>query len=100
MGTAMQVPVIAFDGSESVSGRALLCLSALYHCSDRLHGVKLRLIDVAEADVRLAAEALHWDVGLTIDVRPAGCAETSGCRTTRHSIRNCSPKPWWRRPDA
>ena len=70
----MQVPVIAIDGNESVSGRALLCLSALYHCSDRLHGVRLRLIDVDDADVRLAAEALHWDVGLAIDVRPANSA--------------------------
>lgn len=70
----VQVPVIAFDGNESASGRALLCLSALYHCSDRLHGVKLRLIDVADADVRLAAEALHWDGGLAVDVRPAESA--------------------------
>lgn len=71
MGAIVQVPVIALDGNESASGRALLCISALYHCSDRLHGVKLRLIDVADADVRLAAEALHWDVGLALDVRPA-----------------------------
>jgi hypothetical protein len=78
MATTGRIPVIAFDGNESTSGRALLCLSALYHCSDRLHGVGLRLIDVANPDVLLAAEALHWDVGLAVDVRPAGSAGGKG----------------------
>ena len=62
-----QAPIIAFDGNESASGRALLCISALYHCADRLHELGVRLIDVADPNVLLAAETLHWDVGLKVD---------------------------------
>lgn len=73
-----QVPVIALDGNESITGRALLCLSALYHCADRLHHVGIRLIDVTDPNVLLAAEALHWDIGLQLDAWPAERARSDG----------------------
>lgn len=73
-----QAPIIAFDGNESAAGRALFCLSALYHCTDSLHGLVVRLIDVADPDVLMAAEAFYWDTGIEIDVWPVERAAADG----------------------
>lgn len=61
-------PIIAFDGAESIHGRAFHCISALYYCADWLSDVECRFIDVADQNVMLAAEAFHWDVGVTLDI--------------------------------
>lgn len=72
MNTPDYRPVIAIDGTESVNGRALLTLSALYWCEDWLSDIRLRIIDVADDNVLLACRALEWDLGTTVEIRNAG----------------------------
>jgi hypothetical protein len=57
------VPVIALDGAESVQGRALFVISALYWCARWLSQVEVRLIDVVNEDVVLAAAVFEADTG-------------------------------------
>jgi len=57
------VPVIALDGAESVEGRALFAISALYFCGLWLSRVEVRLIDVVNEDVALAAAVFEADTG-------------------------------------
>ena len=64
-------PVIVFDGSESIEGRALLTISALYSCAEWLPNVQIRFSDVTSEDVALAAQALRWDIGVSVSlIRP------------------------------
>ncbi|MGQ9367388.1 hypothetical protein [Azospirillum sp. ST 5-10] len=65
-----QRPVIAFDGTESVTGRALLTVSALHWCADWLPLFRPRFLDVTDENVALACQALHWDLGVEIEVVP------------------------------
>jgi hypothetical protein len=61
-------PVIALDGSESMQGRALFVLSALTWCLDWLPAVDLRLIDVTNEDVTLAAKVFMWEHGINVAI--------------------------------
>lgn len=72
-------PVIVVDGTESVAGRALFTISALYWCRAWLPGVDLRLIDVANPNVLLAAEAFSWEHGISFDIRHADPARDGEC---------------------
>lgn len=63
-------PVIAIDGTESIEGRALFTISALYWCLDLLPRVDLRLIDVADENVALALELLRSQHGVEAEVCP------------------------------
>jgi hypothetical protein len=65
-------PVIVLDGTESVEGRALLTISALYMCADWLDRIYVRLSDVTDENVALAAEAMWWDCGISVTLlRPS-----------------------------
>jgi hypothetical protein len=65
-------PVIVLDGSESSDGRALLTISALYWCAEWLPDVEVRFSDVSNEDVALAAQALRWDIGVSVSLmRPS-----------------------------
>jgi hypothetical protein len=66
------VPVLALDGAESVQGRALFAISALYWCAPWLSRVEVRLIDVVNEDVALAAAVFEADTGNQLTVyRPS-----------------------------
>jgi hypothetical protein len=66
------VPVIALDGAESVEGRALFAISALYWSARWLSRVEVRLIDVVNEDVALAAAVFEADTGNKLAVyRPS-----------------------------
>jgi len=66
------MPVIAFDGAESVAGRALFAISALYWCALWLSRVEVRLIDVVNEDVALAAAVFEADTGKKLSIyRPS-----------------------------
>ena len=62
------MPVIALDGAESVEGRALFTISALYWCAPWLSRVEVRLIDVVNEDVALAASVFEADTGNKLEV--------------------------------
>jgi hypothetical protein len=64
-------PVIAIDGTESVHGRALFTLSALYWCVDWLSDVEVRLIDALDDDVILAASILRAEIGADLRIQPS-----------------------------
>lgn len=64
--------VLALDGTEGMEGRALFALSALAFAQDWSASVSIRLIDVADDSVLLAAEALSWDEGIAIETWCAG----------------------------
>ncbi|HTC33305.1 MAG TPA: hypothetical protein VK724_08035 [Bryobacteraceae bacterium] len=64
-------PVIVLDGTESVYGRALFAISALYWCAEWLANVEFRLIDVSDEDVLLAVAVLRADMGADLEVRPS-----------------------------
>jgi hypothetical protein len=70
-------PVIAIDGAESSEGRAIFVISALNWCIDWLPGVELKLIDVANEDVILAASVFFWQHGIHLAISPADDAESS-----------------------
>lgn len=57
---------VVVDGAEDDQGRALFVVSALYHCSDRLRNRVVRFVSVRSAAVRIAAEVLAFDTGLTV----------------------------------
>jgi hypothetical protein len=59
-------PVIVLDGCESIEGRALLTISALYWCAQWLPRVDVRFSDVMDEDVILAVNALRWDCGASV----------------------------------
>jgi hypothetical protein len=59
--------LLVFDGTESISGRALLTISSLYW-APWAHSVRIRFIDVNSPDVLLALQALRWDLGLDVEV--------------------------------
>lgn len=61
--------VLALDGTEGVEGRALFTLSALAFSRPWRDTVTIRLIDVTDNNVLLAAGALGWDEGITIEIR-------------------------------
>lgn len=63
------------DGAEGTEGRALLTLSALYGCHQKLLGAQIRFVDVSTAAVSAAIEVLRWDTGL--DVAVASGADVS-----------------------
>lgn len=64
--------MIVIDGTESMEGRALLAIAALYWCTDWLSSVDLRLCDVVEEDVVLAAQNFEWDCGAPLTLhRPS-----------------------------
>ncbi|WP_029008783.1 hypothetical protein [Azospirillum halopraeferens] len=63
-------PIVAFDGTESVTGRAMLTVSALHRCTDWLPLVRPRFIDVTDENVVLACQALRWELGVEIEVLP------------------------------
>lgn len=69
-------PVIAIDGNESVEGRALFTLSALYWCREWLPHVETRLIDVSDENVTLAADVVRADVGADIRVRQSSSLQS------------------------
>jgi hypothetical protein len=87
-------PVIALDGSESIEGRALFAISALYWCAEWLHHVEVRLIDVSAESVVLATDVLRWDLGVTVGMRRQSAIESAlsgvdlyaaaAFRSTRH----------------
>jgi hypothetical protein len=64
-------PVIALDGTESVHGRALFAVSALYWCVDWLPEVEVRLIDALDDDVILAASILRAETGADLRIQPS-----------------------------
>lgn len=68
-------PVIAIDGTESIEGRSLFVISALNWCLDWLCEVELRLIDVADEDVILAAQVFLWEHGVRLAINPGGDGE-------------------------
>lgn len=72
MNTPDRRPILAIDGTESINGRALLTLSALYWCEGWLSDIHLRVIDVADDNVLLACRALEWDLGTTVEIRNTG----------------------------
>jgi|SRR5450432_485533 hypothetical protein len=63
-------PTIALDGTETMEGRALFMLSALQWCTGWLPAVDLRMVDVTNEDVELAANVFSWEHGIPIDLRP------------------------------
>jgi hypothetical protein len=74
------MPVIALDGAESVQGRALFAISGLYWCALWLSRVEVRLIDVVNEDVALAAAIFEADTGnkLTIYCPSRGKSPLAG----------------------
>ena len=73
------VPVIALDGAESVQGRAFFAISALYWCAPWLSRVEIRLIDVMNEDVALAAAVFEADTGNKLTIyRPSGRSPLAG----------------------
>lgn len=60
--------IILLDGREGRDGRALLLISALYHCAAELQGLELWVVDAAEPGVLVALDLMRWDLGL--NVRP------------------------------
>lgn len=71
--------ILTLDGTESVGGRALTLVSALYWCADSLRNAQVRFIDVKDRNVGLAIDALRWDTGLAVSAQPdgEGLAESS-----------------------
>lgn len=63
-------PLLVFDGTESANGRALFTLSALHWCADWLPRTRVLFIDVTDENVTIAAKALHWDMGIYLELRP------------------------------
>ena len=61
-------PLIVFDGSESIEGRALLIISALYWCAEWLPRVQVRFCDVTSENVGIAAQQLRWDTGISVSL--------------------------------
>jgi hypothetical protein len=60
------------DGAESEAGRALFAISALYWCARWLSRFEVRLIDVVNEDVALAAAVFEADTGNKLTVyRPS-----------------------------
>jgi len=70
-------PVIALDGSESLQGRALFVLSALTWCLDWLPAVDLRLVDITNEDVSLAAKVFSWEHGINLALSSPTDVESS-----------------------
>lgn len=70
--------VIVLDGAETLDGRALYLISALYFCHEWSKLVSFRLINVTDDNVSLAAEALSWDEGVAIDVWKQGDEKRRG----------------------
>lgn len=64
-------PAVVVDGAEDGQGRALFVVSALYHCSDRLRNRVVRFVSVHSAAMRIAAEVLAFDTGLTVQTLEA-----------------------------
>jgi hypothetical protein len=64
-------PVIAVDGSESLSGRALFAISALSWCLEWLPRVHLRITDLTDENVALALDVFQFEHGINIDIRHA-----------------------------
>lgn len=61
---------IILDGLEDKQGRALLVISALYHCHHQFSGIDVLFIDVTSPAVRGAIELLHWETGLAVRAVP------------------------------
>lgn len=61
---------IIIDGLEDKQGRALLVISALYHCHRQLFGIEILFIDVTSPAVRGAIDLLHWETGLAVRAVP------------------------------
>jgi hypothetical protein len=70
MQPAYPPPMIAIDGREGDEGRALLAVSALYHCADTLLDCPILFVDVESAAVEIAVEVLRWDTGLQVTTSP------------------------------
>ncbi len=80
-------PLIVFDGTESVNGRAFLAISALHWCVDWLPRARVRLIDVTDENVALAARAFHWDTGIALDLwKPPPSPEQAGASLAGASL--------------
>jgi hypothetical protein len=85
-------PRLVLDGTEGIEGRVLLLLSALHHCAPSLAGWNVALLGAEDSAVLAAAEALHWDTGLSIAPATDGATALAGARlyaavafrTTRH----------------
>ncbi|NYZ17765.1 hypothetical protein HL658_34915 [Azospirillum sp. RWY-5-1] len=70
--------ILALDGTEGMEGRALFTLSALTFAGGWSAGVAIRMIDVTDDNVLLAAEALAWDEGIAVEIRRPGDEEERG----------------------
>jgi hypothetical protein len=64
-------PLLVIDGTESVFGRATLCLSALHVAGAWLDRVRIRVVDIDNDDLLLGLQALEWDRRIAIDRRLA-----------------------------
>ena len=62
-------PRLLTDGSEGAEGRGLFVLSAFHLAAGDLQGVDIRILNGPEV-VRVAAEALRWETGLSVEVAP------------------------------
>jgi hypothetical protein len=67
--------IVCLDGTEGLDGRALMLLSVCHLAARRLRSWSLRIIDVDDPDVELAAEALAFDTGLDVHVLGSTAAE-------------------------
>ncbi len=69
---------LLIDGKEDKQGRALLVISALYHCRAELFDTTICFLDVDSAAVRGAIDLLRWDSGLDICSLSRFNADNSG----------------------
>jgi hypothetical protein len=63
-------PRIVVDGREGEEGRALMVLSALYHCAEALVDRPILFVDVESEAVQIGVGALCWDTGLQATALP------------------------------
>jgi hypothetical protein len=59
-------PRLVIDGAEGPQGRALMLISALHLAAEKFKGIDLVLLG-PDLVVAAAAEALHWDTGLSVE---------------------------------
>lgn len=72
MTAAEDAPVLAFDGTESDCGRALLTISALTFARDWIAPFRVVFLGVVHPDVRIALQVLAYDTGIAAETPEGG----------------------------
>ncbi len=69
-GSCSQRRVIVVKGYQHWAGRGLVALQSLRYCADALDGYVVKLHSAGGEDVRIAAELVAQDTGLSIEIMP------------------------------